>query len=39
VIECGPGKVLAGLNKRIGRELTTLSVFDPDSLEEALSVV
>jgi [acyl-carrier-protein] S-malonyltransferase len=39
VIECGPGKVLAGLNKRIGRELVTLSVYDPDSLEEALSVV
>lgn len=37
VIECGPGKVLAGLNKRIGRELVTLSVYDPDSLEEALS--
>ncbi|MGE0372672.1 MAG: ACP S-malonyltransferase [Gammaproteobacteria bacterium] len=39
VIECGPGKVLVGLNKRIGRELVTLSVYDPDSLEEALSVV
>jgi [acyl-carrier-protein] S-malonyltransferase len=39
IIECGPGKVLAGLNKRIGRELVTLSIFDPDSLEEALSVV
>lgn len=39
IIECGPGKVLAGLNKRIGRELVTLSVYDPDSLEEALSVV
>lgn len=38
-IECGPGKVLAGLNKRIGRELVTLSIYDPDSLEEALSVV
>jgi [acyl-carrier-protein] S-malonyltransferase len=39
VIECGPGKVLAGLNKRSGRDLVTLSVFDPDTLEEALSVV
>jgi len=39
VIECGPGKVLTGLTKRIGRDLVTLSIHDPDSLEEALSVV
>jgi [acyl-carrier-protein] S-malonyltransferase len=39
VIECGPGRVLTGLNKRIGQELVTLSIHDPDSLEEALSVV
>ncbi len=36
VIECGPGKVLAGLNKRIEREMTALPVFDPPSLDEAL---
>jgi len=37
MIECGPGKVLTGLNKRIDRSLTTLPVFDPESLEKALS--
>lgn len=37
VIECGPGKVLAGLNKRIDREMTALPVFDPPSLDEALN--
>lgn len=38
-IECGPGKVLAGLNKRIDKRLNTLPVLDPQSLEKALGVV
>jgi [acyl-carrier-protein] S-malonyltransferase len=36
ILEAGPGKVLAGLNKRIVKEITTLPVFDPDSLQKAL---
>lgn len=36
VIECGPGKVLAGLNKRIDRGMTALPVFDAASLQKAL---
>lgn len=36
VIECGPGKVLAGLSKRIDRKLPCQSVFDPASLEKAI---
>ncbi len=36
VIECGPGKVLSGLIKRIGRSLNIFPVFDPASLEKAL---
>lgn len=36
-IECGPGKVLTGLNKRIARDAVCLAVQDPASLEEALA--
>ncbi len=36
LVECGPGKVLAALNKRIVRSLTALPVIDDDSLEKAL---
>jgi [acyl-carrier-protein] S-malonyltransferase len=35
VIECGPGKVLAGMVKRIDGELITATIFDPASLQEA----
>ncbi len=36
-VECGPGKVLTGLSKRIARSLTMLPVSDPASLEAALA--
>jgi [acyl-carrier-protein] S-malonyltransferase len=39
VVECGPGKVLGGLNKRIAPSLSSLSVFDRDSLQEALTTL
>ncbi|WP_322009848.1 ACP S-malonyltransferase [Paraburkholderia sp. J12] len=39
VIECGPGKVLAGLTKRIDGNLVGASVTDPKSLDEALALV
>ena len=39
VVECGPGKVLAGLTKRIDGNLVGASVFDPASLEETLKLV
>jgi len=32
VVECGPGKVLAGLVKRIDPELSGLALLDPVSL-------
>ncbi|MBY5969395.1 ACP S-malonyltransferase [Halomonas denitrificans] len=37
-IECGPGKVLTGLNKRISRGTRGLAVNDPDSLAAALEL-
>ena len=36
-VECGPGKVLSGLNKRINAELTTFSVEKPEELQAALT--
>lgn len=40
IVECGPGKVLTALNRRIERrpDLHMLSVEDPDSLAAALSI-
>jgi len=37
VVECGPGKVLAGLTKRINDQATGMPVFDEASLNEALT--
>jgi [acyl-carrier-protein] S-malonyltransferase len=34
IVECGPGKVLAGMVKRIDGEVATGTVFDPASLAE-----
>ena len=39
VVECGPGKVLAGMVKRIDSEAVTASVFDPASLRDAMGVL
>jgi [acyl-carrier-protein] S-malonyltransferase len=37
LVECGPGKVLVGLNKRIERKMAAQAMFDPDSLSAALA--
>jgi [acyl-carrier-protein] S-malonyltransferase len=34
MVECGPGKVLAGMVKRIDAELVGATLFDPASLAE-----
>ena len=34
LVECGPGKVLAGLTKRVDAELTGLALYDPASLAD-----
>lgn len=39
VIECGPGKVLASLTKRINGELVGESIFDQASLDKVLALL
>ena len=34
LVECGPGKVLSGMTKRIAPEMLSGSIFDPSSLQE-----
>jgi len=35
IVECGPGKVLAGLVRRIDPELVGVPLYDPESLKQA----
>jgi len=39
IVECGPGKVLAGMVKRIDTELTGAPLFDPASLAEVKEIL
>ncbi|MEN9982668.1 MAG: [acyl-carrier-protein] S-malonyltransferase [Pseudomonadota bacterium] len=39
IVECGPGKVLAGMVKRIDAELTGAALFDPVSLAEVRALI
>ena len=36
LVECGPGKVLVGLNKRIDKTINAMALFDPATLDAAL---
>lgn len=38
-IEIGPGKILAGLNKKINADITTYNVFDKESLETTITAL
>ncbi|MEY4295886.1 MAG: Malonyl CoA-acyl carrier protein transacylase [Pseudomonadota bacterium] len=39
VIECGPGKILSGMIKRINPEITSGAVFDMGSLQESKTIL
>jgi [acyl-carrier-protein] S-malonyltransferase len=39
VIECGPGKVLAGLTKRIDPAIQSAALYDPTTLEEVRNLL
>jgi [acyl-carrier-protein] S-malonyltransferase len=39
VVECGPGKVLAGLIRRIDRDLESFNITDPASLRQTLDAL
>ncbi len=39
LVECGPGKVLSGLNKRINRQLQSFPIGTPDLLYQALEKI
>ena len=39
VVECGPGKVLSGMTKRIDAELTGVPLYDPATLAEVKALV
>lgn len=39
VVECGPGKVLAGLVKRIDTDMAGLALFDPTSLQSTMEAL
>ncbi|TQR17427.1 ACP S-malonyltransferase [Psychrobacillus soli] len=38
-IECGPGKVLSGLVKKIDRSVTTYCVYDEESLQQVMDLL
>tara|TARA_R100001509_G_scaffold162350_1_gene133745 strand:+ start:1240 stop:2241 length:1002 start_codon:yes stop_codon:yes gene_type:complete len=39
VVECGPGKVLSGLNRRIDKSLESFSLEEPEALQQALAAL
>jgi len=39
VVECGPGKVLAGLNKRIDKSISSYSINNADTMKSTVAEV
>jgi [acyl-carrier-protein] S-malonyltransferase len=36
LVECGPGKVLVGLNKRIDKGMKTFAIYSKETIEQTL---
>ena len=39
VVECGPGRVLAGMNKRIAEGIESYALIDSDAINETLAAL
>jgi len=39
VVECGPGKILTGLNKRIDKNLQNIALTDSAALRQTISIL
>lgn len=39
IVECGPGKVLSGLTRRIDRDIQSFNITDPASLQQTLEAL
>jgi [acyl-carrier-protein] S-malonyltransferase len=39
VVECGPGRVLAGLNKRIDKSISSYSINSADTMKSTVAEV
>jgi [acyl-carrier-protein] S-malonyltransferase len=39
IAECGPGKILTGLNKRINKNLQNIALSDTNALQQALNIL
>jgi [acyl-carrier-protein] S-malonyltransferase len=39
IVECGPGKVLTGLDKRIAKDVRHLAIYDPQTLNSVLEQI
>ena len=39
IAECGPGKILTGLNKRINKNLQNIALTDTNALRQTISIL
>ena len=39
VVECGPGRVLAGMNRRIAEGIEAFALIDSDAIDETMAAL